>query len=109
MADDLAITADDVARCDVGERNLVALRYLFDQLQTAPERGPGLQTAAVRDDRDVVVRMHADVERLGGGGLHVESSGLRPFEPIKVESPWRSSDFERCRRSCSQADMLEAT
>jgi hypothetical protein len=32
-----------------------------------------MQTAAVRDDRDVIVRMHADVERFRGGGLHVES------------------------------------
>ena len=51
----------------------MALRNLLDQPQTARELSARVQTAAVRDDRDVIVRMHADVERFRGDGLHVES------------------------------------
>ena len=57
---------------DIGKRNLVALRDLLDQPQAARELGARVQTAAVRDDRDVIVRVHADVERFRGDGLHVE-------------------------------------
>ena len=73
MADDLAITANDFAFGDIGEGDLVALRDLLDQPQAARELGARVQASAVRDDRDVIVRMHADVERLCGDGLHVES------------------------------------
>jgi hypothetical protein len=51
----------------------VALRDLLDQPQAARELSPRVQTAAVHDDRDVVVRVHTDVERFCGDGLHVES------------------------------------
>ena len=78
MADDLAIAANDVVFRNIGKRNLVALRDLLDQPQTARKLSPRLQAAAVRDDCDIIVRMHADVERLCGGGLHVESLGVRP-------------------------------
>jgi hypothetical protein len=71
--DDLAVTVNDFAFSDVGEGNLVALRDLLDQPQTARELGARLQASAVRDDRDVIVRVHADVERFRGDGLHVES------------------------------------
>jgi hypothetical protein len=73
MADDLAVAANDFALSDIGEGNLVSLRNLLDQPQPAGEFGARVQTAAVRDDRDVIVRVHADVERFRGGGLHVES------------------------------------
>jgi hypothetical protein len=73
MADDLAVAANDFAFADVGERDLVSLRNLLDQPLPAGKFGARMQTAAVRDDRDVIVRMHADVERFRGGGLHVES------------------------------------
>ena len=39
----------------------MALRDLLDQPQTARELSARMQASAVRDDRDVIVRMHADV------------------------------------------------
>ena len=51
----------------------MALRDLLDQPQTAGELSARVQATAVRDDRDVIVRVHADVERFRGDGLHVES------------------------------------
>jgi hypothetical protein len=73
MANDLAVAANDFALSDIGEGNLVALRDLLDQPQTAGELSARMKAAAVRDDRDVIVRMHADVERFRGDRLHVES------------------------------------
>ncbi|MEH2547722.1 hypothetical protein V1283_004367 [Bradyrhizobium sp. AZCC 2262] len=73
MADDLAVAANGFARCDIGKRNLVALRDLLDQSQAARELSARVQTSAVCDDRDVIVSVHADVERFRGDGLHVES------------------------------------
>jgi hypothetical protein len=73
MANDLAVAANDFALSNFGEGNLVALWDLLDQPQTARELSTGMKAAAVRDDRDVIVRMHADVERFRGDGLHVES------------------------------------
>src|SRR5207302_920210 len=71
--DDLAVAANGFTFCDISEGNLVALRDLLDQPQTARELSARVQTSAVRDDRDIIVRMHADVERFCGDGLHVES------------------------------------
>jgi hypothetical protein len=97
MANDLAIAANDFAFCYIGEGNLVALRDLLDQPQTARELSARMQASAVRDDRDVIVRMHADVERLCGDGLHVESlvhgrhQAARSCAAIKVKPRVRSS------------------
>ena len=72
MADDLAVAANGLALRDIGEGDLVSLRDLLDQPQSAREFGAGMQTSAVRDDRDVIVRVHADVERFRRGELHAE-------------------------------------
>ncbi len=62
--DDLAIAENGFALCDIGQGNLVALRDLLDQPQAAGKLGTGMQASAVGDDRDVIVRVHADIERL---------------------------------------------
>ena len=84
----LAVAANDFALSDIGKGYLVALRDLLDQPQTAGELRVGMKAAAVRDDRDVIVRMHADVERFRGDGLHVESlftDGIRPRVTARLD------------------------
>ena len=103
MADDLAIAANDFAFCYIGEGNLVALRDLLDQPETTSELSSRIQPSAVGDDRDVIVRMHADVERLGGNGQHVESyftGGIRRH--VAARHDMRQSRSNRvCRSSGS--------
>ena len=66
----------------------MALRDLLDQPQTAGELRAGMKASAVRDDRDVIVRMHADVERFRGDGLHVKflfTDGIRPRVTARLD------------------------
>ena len=76
MADNLAVAANDLALRDIGEGDLVALRDLLDQAQAAGEFGARPQSAAVGDNRDVVVPVHADVERFHRDGRHLKSFSI---------------------------------
>ena len=84
----------------------MALRDLLDQPQAAGELRARLQATAVRDDRDVIVRMHADVERFRGDGLHVESQftgGIRQRVTARLDRGNQGQTARAIKRPFEQA------
>jgi hypothetical protein len=62
IADHHVIADDFVALGKILQRDLVALRHALAQRQTVGERGAFGQAAVVDDDRDVVLRVNANVK-----------------------------------------------
>ena len=62
-ADHLAVTADDAAFRNVGQRDLMALGHVVAQLQAIGQDGAGRQAEIVDHDRDIVVRVQTDHTR----------------------------------------------
>jgi hypothetical protein len=63
IADHHVIANDFVALGEIRQRNLVPLRHALAQHQAVGERGAFGQPAVVDDDRDVVLRVNANVKR----------------------------------------------
>jgi hypothetical protein len=71
IADHHVVADHRVAFREILQRDLVALRHALAQHEAIGKRGAFAETAVVDDDRDVVVRMDANIER---GLIHSDES-----------------------------------
>ena len=82
IADHDVVAANRRAFGDVGERDLVALRHALAQHEAIGERGAFAEPAVIDDDRDVVVRVDANIER---GLVHSDESLSERTARLRLE------------------------